>query len=522
MKLNKDKWQSDFEKQLDIAEKKQISIVKRYYKSEYNKGINSFISEGQTNFQLLFDSKDLLKIYRELYSDIGMRFAKWYANNYQKYLTKNLDPTQLDIWQNSFASFGSAVGAQRVTLVSGTAKNNLIRITQQLMSDPEFMTLGAVERGRILKNQFNTYSQYQSERLVRTEATAAANFATMESATTIFPKEQMQKEWIASFDDRTRSTHSEADGQIVMANDTFFVGGSKMMFPGDPSAPAAEVINCRCSIAYIPIEGAQTVSEITDINFGLGGGTTTGFGLTDVVSAVGSAVVSGAQNIVARTGAAFKTVKEFKNGMTDLFSKYKIDLSSIRASRKLTVEQYNLIYDKLDELFLKYNFGSIENQQSIKMLFSSGVRTYGYIERYAVSGRLTKINLGDLIEDAASRTRVIENKFTTRWFSAVDADKILLSTPVHEMTHVLLHTSMKGKGEVLDKIREIRRQYYAEIRSLRDANNIKKYNEIYIGKYALHSLDEFIAEAFTEFTLSSNPSKYSNLVGEAIEQYLKN
>ena len=272
MKINRDKWQSAFEKQLNVAEKKQISIVKRYYKSEYNKGIDSFISEGQTNFQLLFDSKDLLKIYRELYSDIGMRFAKWYANNYQKYLTKNLDPTQLDIWQNLFASFGSAVGAQRVTLVSGTAKNNLIRITQQLMSDPEFMTLGAVERGRILKNQFNTYSQYQSERLVRTEATAAANFATMESATTIFPKEQMQKEWIASFDDRTRSTHSEADGQIVMANDTFFVGGSQMMFPGDPSAPAAEVVNCRCSIAYIPIEGAQTVSEITDINLGVAAG----------------------------------------------------------------------------------------------------------------------------------------------------------------------------------------------------------------------------------------------------------
>ena len=116
------------------------------------------------------------------------------------------------------------------------------------------------------------------------------------------------------------------------------------------------------------------------------------------------------------------------------------------------------------------------------MLFSSGARTYGYIERYAVSGRLTKINLGDLIEDAASRTRLIEDKFTTRWFSVVDSDKILLSTPVHEMTHVLLHTSMKGKREVLDKIREIRRQYYAEIRSLRDANNIKKYNEILYRK----------------------------------------
>ena len=292
MKLNKDKWQSDFEKQLDIAEKKQISIVKRYYKSEYNKGINSFISEGQTNFQLLFDSKDLLKIYRELYSDIGMRFAKWYANNYQKYLTKNLDPTQLDIWQNSFASFGSAVGAQRVTLVSGTAKNNLIRITKQLMSDPEFMTLGAVERGRILKNQFNNYSQFQSERLVRTEATNAANFATMESSKTIFPGAQMMKEWIASFDDRTRSTHSEAGASDpIPYNEPFMVGGSLMMYPGDPSGDAAEVINCRCSVAPFPKQDAQTVSEITDINFGLGGGTTTGFGLTDVVSAVGSSAI---------------------------------------------------------------------------------------------------------------------------------------------------------------------------------------------------------------------------------------
>ena len=105
MKINRDKWQSAFEKQLNVAEKKQISIVKRYYKSEYNKGIDSFISEGQTNFQLLFDSKDLLKIYRELYSDIGMRFAKWYVNNLKRFITKSIDPDILNIWENAFAFF---------------------------------------------------------------------------------------------------------------------------------------------------------------------------------------------------------------------------------------------------------------------------------------------------------------------------------------------------------------------------------------------------------------------------------
>ncbi len=273
MAIDKDKWQSAFERQLDIAEKKQIAKVKRYYKREYYKGVESFVSDGQTNFQLLFDNKDLLKIYRDLYTDIGMRFAKWYVNNFRKFITKAVDTSAFDdIWANAFASFGSAIGAQRVTLVNGTAKKTLIDLTERLMSDPEFMTLGAIEKGRILRNQFNQYSQWQAERLVRTEATAAANFAQAQAAQTIFPPEQMQKEWIASFDDRVRDTHSQADGQIVMANNTFLVGGQPMMFPGDPAGGAAETINCRCSVAYFPIEGAETIGDITTIGFGLASG----------------------------------------------------------------------------------------------------------------------------------------------------------------------------------------------------------------------------------------------------------
>ena len=523
MAIKRNKWQSAFEKELTKADKRQISKVKRYYKSEYNKGIESFLAEGQTNFQLLFNTSDLLKIYRDLYSDIGLQFAKWYAKNFDKYIEKGVNPNQyVDQWQNSFASYGSAVGAQRVTLVSGTAKKTLIKVTQQLLTDIDFQKLGIIEKGRILKSQFNRYSTYQAERLVRTEATNAANFATTESAKTIFPAEQLMKEWIASFDDRTRTTHAEVDGNEVSANDTFMVGGAQMMFPGDPSAPASEVINCRCSVAYFPKANAQATGEITDLNFGLGGGTTTGFGLGDVVSAIGSTIASGVQNAAQQTTKVFKTIKELKEGLIERFSRVGIDVTKIRASRKLSINQYNLIYDELDKLFNKYNFSSIENKNKIQLLFSSGSRTYGFVERFTVSGNLTRINLGDKILDSASRTRIIEKFRSKRWFSAIDADKMLFATPVHEMTHVLLHTSMKGKREVLDKIREVRQKYYAEIRSLRDANNVKKYNEIYIGQYALHSLDEFIAEAFTEYTLSSNPSKYSRLVGEIIDQYLKN
>ena len=295
MRLDKDKWQKAFEKELDKAEKRQSSKVRRYYKNQYYKGAESFLSSGQTSFQLLFSTNELLKIYRDLYEDIGLQFAKWYARNFDKYIKKGVNPNQyVDEWQNSFASYGSAVGAERVTLVSGTAKATLQKVTQNLMTDIDFQNLGIAEKTRILRSQFNRYSAFQAERLVRTEATSAANFATLKSANTIFPAADMMKEWIASFDDRTRSTHAEAGAsEPVPQNEPFMVGGALMMYPGDPSGPASEVINCRCSIAPFPKETAQATGEITDINFGLGGGTRTGYGLGDFVADVGSTVASG-------------------------------------------------------------------------------------------------------------------------------------------------------------------------------------------------------------------------------------
>ena len=297
MKLDRDKWQKAFESELKKAEKKQLAKVKRYYKNQYFKGVNSFLSDGQTTFQLLFYTGDIIKIYRDLYEDIGLQFAKWYAKGFDKYIKKGVDPSQyVSQWQNTFAALGSAVGAERVTLVSGTAKATLVKITQQLMTDIDFQNSGIDEKTRILRNQFTNYSTFQAERLVRTEATNAANFATMASAETIFPAEDLQKEWIAATDERTRTTHREANGKVVNQKDTFNVGGSQMLYPGDPRGPAKEVINCRCSIASFPKEDAEATGEITDINFGLGGGTRTGYGLGDFVADVGATVVSGIQD----------------------------------------------------------------------------------------------------------------------------------------------------------------------------------------------------------------------------------
>mgnify|MGYP000040573674 FL=1 len=51
------------------------------------------------------------------------------------------------------------------------------------------------------------------------------------------------KQWDASLDGRTRDSHARVDGEIRELDEKFSNG---LMFPGDPSGGAAEVVNCRC------------------------------------------------------------------------------------------------------------------------------------------------------------------------------------------------------------------------------------------------------------------------------------
>ena len=62
---------------------------------------------------------------------------------------------------------------------------------------------------------------------------------------------KVYKRWVATDDDRTRPSHRQADGQEVPFDQPFIVGGEKLMYPGDPSGSAGNVINCRCTVVTI-------------------------------------------------------------------------------------------------------------------------------------------------------------------------------------------------------------------------------------------------------------------------------
>lgn len=57
--------------------------------------------------------------------------------------------------------------------------------------------------------------------------------------------------WNATNDARTRDSHAAMDGQEVAQDEPFISGaGNRLMFPGDPSAPPEETIQCRCVVTH--------------------------------------------------------------------------------------------------------------------------------------------------------------------------------------------------------------------------------------------------------------------------------
>lgn len=71
----------------------------------------------------------------------------------------------------------------------------------------------------------------------------------------------LQKEWLATLDDRTRDEHRALDGQRVDVDEPFEVDGAKIMFPGDPSAEGYLVFGCRCSLVSA-VDGVKDLDPV--------------------------------------------------------------------------------------------------------------------------------------------------------------------------------------------------------------------------------------------------------------------
>lgn len=86
-------------------------------------------------------------------------------------------------------------------------------------------------------------------RAARTAMTAAQNGGRMDSFMQAAAMGiDMEREWLATLDNRTRHAHAMLDGQRAPLDKPFKVDGHEIMFPGDMSAAPYLVYNCRCTL----------------------------------------------------------------------------------------------------------------------------------------------------------------------------------------------------------------------------------------------------------------------------------
>jgi hypothetical protein len=105
----------------------------------------------------------------------------------------------------------------------------------------------------MVKRYRERFIKYRSEVIARTESMRAVHQGTeafyekaIESG--VLERDSIVKTWITARDDRVRDSHAKMHGQQRKIGELFDSASGKIAYPGDPSAPARETIQCRCVV----------------------------------------------------------------------------------------------------------------------------------------------------------------------------------------------------------------------------------------------------------------------------------
>jgi uncharacterized protein with gpF-like domain len=141
--------------------------------------------------------------------------------------------------QNSLDALSRALRDRRFDQTVATAVNSGTGLTKDQID-------------RMVDTYANRQLTFRAETIARTESLRAVHQANQEMLTQAIENgdidsDEIIQEWITAGDERVRSSHAEMQGQKRPFGEPFISGnGNELDFPGDPDAPANEVINCRC------------------------------------------------------------------------------------------------------------------------------------------------------------------------------------------------------------------------------------------------------------------------------------
>ncbi len=195
------------------------------------------------------EADDVTELYELIYLTVYPAFAEI---RYEDPLTKQAPDNLLADW----------LAAAREFVQSRPVGRRIARVLDSTITWVNDITATALREGlstdqaaKLIVDKWTEgdIALHRAERIARTETVSAANAGGHRGA--IDSGLDMRKFWIASFDGRVREAHDTSQHPELLdpipMSQPFIVAGEALMFPGDPSGSAANVINCRCLEGYV-------------------------------------------------------------------------------------------------------------------------------------------------------------------------------------------------------------------------------------------------------------------------------
>jgi hypothetical protein len=188
--------------------------------------------------------RELNKVLLNFYISAGTEIGEIVKKDLEKQ-QKRISPFFSEVWTNYVLSKVAPILASKVVTIKTTLIDDINKlITEYISLNLDFVDIAGAITDFVDDPKFYNW---QALRIARTETTIAMNTATNEAG-----RESgvlIDKEWVSAGDGNERETHAELNGQRVESNEPFSNG---LMYPGDPSGDASEVINCRCTFLQVP------------------------------------------------------------------------------------------------------------------------------------------------------------------------------------------------------------------------------------------------------------------------------
>lgn len=144
----------------------------------------------------------------------------------------------------------AAVANYRRLLEQGSKRALARRLHDDKVTDVRNLTPRQIDR--LVASYRARMVRYRAEVVARTEALRAVNSGVSEmfrQAEDTGLIEELSQKWHTARDARVRGHHRSMHGQIREIGEPFISGqGNRLLYPGDPSAPASDVVQCRCVV----------------------------------------------------------------------------------------------------------------------------------------------------------------------------------------------------------------------------------------------------------------------------------